>query len=199
MRVAIYLRVSTGSQTAENQRLDLARVAEQRGWVVVDTYTDAGVSGAKGRDQRPQFDRLCNDAAQGKFNLVAAWAIDRLGRSVFHLSQFAADLQAQNVGLYFYKQSIDTTTAAGKLFFHVLAAIAEFERGITIERIHSGMARAKAVGTRSGKAIGRPRVTHDVERRIRKLRAKGKGIVAIAKTLRCGVGTVTRVIAAPPA
>src|ERR1017187_5271020 len=91
-RVAFYLRVSTGSQTVENQRRELAAAAEQRGWMVIELYSDNGVSGAKGRDKRPAFDRMCRDAVAGKFDLVAAWSVDRLGRSVLHLAQFVEDL-----------------------------------------------------------------------------------------------------------
>ena len=82
MRVALYLRVSTSSQTVENQERELAAVAAARGWQVVATYRDEGISGAKGRDRRPGFDRLWKDAARRKFDVVAAWSVDRLGRSL---------------------------------------------------------------------------------------------------------------------
>src|SRR5260370_38953603 len=93
-RVAFYLRVSTGGQTVENQRQELAAAADQRGWTVIEIYSDNGFSGAKGRDKRPAFDRLCKDAFAGKFDIVAAWSVDRLGRSVLHLAQFVEDMRA---------------------------------------------------------------------------------------------------------
>src|SRR5690242_16381833 len=98
--VAIYLRVSTDDdrQTVENQRLELVRVCEQRGWTVVDTYSDK-VSGAKGREQRPGFDRLCRDATRRKFDVVAAWSVDRLGRSLQDLVAFLAEVHSAGVNL----------------------------------------------------------------------------------------------------
>ena len=89
MRVALYLRVSTSSQTVENQERELAAVAAVRGWQVVETYRDEGISGAKGRDRRPGFDRLWKDAARRKFDVVAAWSVDRLGRSLADVATLA--------------------------------------------------------------------------------------------------------------
>ena len=103
-RVGIYLRVSTVDQTVENQRQDLLRVAEQRGWEIVEEYIDHGISGAKGRDKRPAFDRLAKAAAHGKLDMVAAWSIDRLGRSLSHVSTFVDELRQQKVGLYLHQQ-----------------------------------------------------------------------------------------------
>jgi DNA invertase Pin-like site-specific DNA recombinase len=200
IRVGLYLRVSTADQTTENQRMDLERVAAQRGWSIVETYVDHGISGAKGRDKRPAFDRLCRDAAAGKLGLVAAWSVDRLGRSLPHLAGFLADLNAWNVGLYLHQQHVDTSTAAGRAFLQMAAVFAEFERSIIVERVNAGIARARANGTRSGKAIGRPRtVTAATERRIAALRAKGLGKLRIAREVGCGVSTVQRVLAARPA
>jgi DNA invertase Pin-like site-specific DNA recombinase len=193
-RVAFYLRVSTGSQTVENQRLELAAVAEQRGWQVVDLYSDNGVSGAKGRDKRPAFDRLCKDAIAGKFDLVAAWSVDRLGRSVLHLAQFVADMQAASVGLYLHKQGIDSATPTGRAMLGMCSVFAELEREIIRERIHSGLARARA----HGKRLGRKPVGDKVEQQIRKLRQDnpGMGIIKIADKAGCGVSVVQRVLAA---
>jgi DNA invertase Pin-like site-specific DNA recombinase len=191
-RVGIYLRVSTSGQTVENQRQDLARVAEQRGWEIVGEYIDHGVSGAKGRDKRPAYDRLARDAAQGKLDMVAAWSVDRLGRSLGHLATFLDELQQQHVGLYLHQQQIDTSTAAGKAFLQMAGVFAEFERSIIVERINAGLRRAKA----QGKTLGRPMVSDTVEGDIRKLRANGLGKLKIAKQLGCGVSTVQRVLAA---
>jgi DNA invertase Pin-like site-specific DNA recombinase len=192
-RVALYLRVSTADQRVENQRLDLARVAEQRGWRIVGEYVDHGISGAKGRDKRPEFDRLCKDAAQGKLDIVAAWSIDRIGRSLGHLVQFVQELRDQKVDLYLHKQAVDTSTAAGRMFLNMVSVFAEFEREVIVERIHAGLARARS----QGKHLGRPTsVTSRTEQRIRELHAEGVGMLRIARALRCGVGTVQRVLRA---
>ncbi len=190
-RVGLYLRVSTTGQTVDNQRQDLQRVAEQRGWQIVGDYIDHGVSGAKGREKRPAFDRLARDAAAGKVDLIAAWSIDRLGRSLSHLAAFLGDLQEQRVGLYLHQQQVDTSTAAGRAFLQMAGVFAEFERSIIVERINAGLRRAKA----QGKTLGRPPVSSAVEADIRKLRVKGFGKLKIAKQLGCGVSTVQRVLA----
>ena len=140
-RVGIYLRVSTSGQTVENQRIDLERVAEQRGWQIVANYIDHGISGSKGRDKRPQFDQLAKDAAQGKLDIVAAWSIDRIGRSLGHLVEFMDELRQQGVGIYLHQQQVDTNTAAGRAFLQMAGVFAEFERAIIVERIHAGLAR----------------------------------------------------------
>ena len=194
-RVAFYLRVSTGSQTVENQRLELAAVAEQRGWQIVAIYSDNGVSGAKGRDQRPAFDRLCRDAIAGKIDLVAAWSVDRLGRSVLHLSQFIADMQAAGVGLYLHKQGIDSSTPTGRAMLGMCSVFAELEREIIRERIHAGLNRARS----KGKQLGRKRVAPAIEKRIRDLRAQGMGKVKIGRTLAVGTSVVQRVLDESPA
>lgn len=194
-RVAFYLRVSTGSQTVENQRLELAAVAEQRGWQIVEIYSDNGVSGAKGRDQRPAFDRLCRDAIAGKIDLVAAWSVDRLGRSVLHLSQFIADMQAAGVGLYLHKQGIDSSTPTGRAMLGMCSVFAELEREIIRERIHAGLNRARS----KGKQLGRKRVAPAIEKRIRDLRAQGMGKVKIGRTLAVGTSVVQRVLDESPA
>lgn len=190
-RVGIYLRVSKDEQTVENQRLDLMRVVEQRGWTVVEEYVDHGISGAKGRDKRPAFDRLCKDAKHGKLDLVAAWSIDRIGRSLAHLVAFVDELREANVGLYLHQQQVDTSTATGRAFLQMAAIFAEFERNTLIERINAGIARARAQGRR----IGRPPVSSATERRIRELREEGLGKLRIARELHCGVRTVQRVLA----
>lgn len=191
-RVGLYLRVSTAGQTVENQRQDLMRVAEQRGWHVVEEYIDHGISGAKGRDKRPAFDRMCKDAARGKLDVIAAWSIDRLGRSLHHVAAFMSEMLEQHVALYLHQQNVDGTTSAGKAMLGMAAVFAEFERATTIERINAGLARARA----EGKQLGRPRVDGKTETTIRKMLAKGTGKLKIARTLGVGVSTVQRVAAA---
>ncbi len=190
-RVAFYLRVSTGGQTVENQRQELAKAAEQRGWNVVEAYSDKGVSGAKGRDKRPAFDRMCRDAVAGKFDIVAAWSVDRLGRSVLHLAQFVEDLRAARIGLFLLKQGLDSETPTGRAMLGMCSVFAELEREIIRERIHAGLARAKS----QGKTLGRRPVNARTEVRIRELRDQGLGKLKIAREVGCGVSTVQRVLA----
>src|SRR5438105_4637973 len=98
-RVAFYLRVSTGSQTTLNQELALRAVAEKSGWEIVRIYQDQGISGARGRDRRPAFDSMCREAQRGKFDLIAAWSLDRLSRSLHDLLVFLNDVQARRIDL----------------------------------------------------------------------------------------------------
>jgi DNA invertase Pin-like site-specific DNA recombinase len=191
-RVGFYLRVSTSGQTVENQRQDLERVAQQRGWQVADVYVDHGISGAKSRDKRPAFDRMCQDAARGKLDVVASWSIDRLGRSLSHVASFMDEMLQQNVALYLHQQQVDGTTSSGKAMLGMAAVFAEFERSCTIDRINAGLARARA----EGKQLGRPRVDGKVEDKIRTLRKAGAGKLKIAKQLGVGVSTVQRVLSA---
>ena len=191
-RVGIYLRVSTDGQTTKNQRRELEAVAERSGWDVVGIYEDAGISGSNGRDKRPGFDRLLNDATARKVNMIAAWSVDRLGRSLQDLVGFLNELQALHCHLYLHQQAIDTTTPSGRAMFQMCGVFAEFERAMIVERVNAGLARAKA----EGKTLGRKPVKPAVEQRIRALRAKGMGILKIGKTLGVGTSVVQRVVAA---
>lgn len=191
-RVALYLRVSTtgNGQTTENQRRELAAVAARSGWRIVQVYEDNGISGAKGRDRRPGLDRLMQAATRREFDLIAAWSVDRLGRSLQHLVQLFGELQALGIDLYLHMQHVDSSTPSGKALLQMSAVFAEFERAMMVERINAGLARARA----QGKKIGRPRAKGATVKRIRELRAKGMGMVAIAEKLRCGGGTVQRAL-----
>jgi DNA invertase Pin-like site-specific DNA recombinase len=189
-RVALYLRVSTTEQTVENQQRELAAVAERHGWDVVASYTDAGISGTKGRDKRPGYDRLCQGIARREFDQVAAWSVDRLGRSLQELVAFLAELHAKGVDLYLHQQGIDTGTPAGKAMFQMMGVFAEFERAMIVERVNAGLARARANGTR----LGRPSaMTPAKERKVRALLAKGVGVVKLGKMVGVGTGTVQRI------
>lgn len=190
-RVGLYLRVSQADQTTDNQRIDLERVAHQRGWDIVEVYLDPGVSGK--RDRRPALDRLRKDAMQGRLDVVAAWSIDRLGRDLRSVVNLLAELTEQHVAVYLHQQQVDSTTTAGKAMLGMCAVFAEFEWNTTSDRIKAGIARAR----KQGKRIGRPSsVTARTEARIRELRAKGFGKLRIARELGCGVSTVQRVLAA---
>ena len=162
-RAAIYVRVSTDKQTIENQLRELRLIAERRGWQIVEEYHDAGVSGAKGRKDRPGLDKLLQDAQRRRFDVVMAWAIDRLGRSLIDLLGTIQSLEAYRVDLYLDQQSIDTTTPAGKLMFQVTGAFAEFERSMIRQRINAGLRRA----VEAAEQLGRPRIDPALEKRIR--------------------------------
>lgn len=188
-RVALYLRVSTAEQTVENQQRELEAVAERHGWNVVAVFADAGVSGTKGRDQRPGYDRLCHGIARREFDQVAAWSVDRLGRSLQNLVGFLGELHAKGVDLYLHQQGLDTSTPAGKAMFQMLGVFSEFERAMIVERVKAGLSRARS----QGKQLGRRPVSHDVVERIRAQLATGSGILKTAKALGVGTGTVHRI------
>jgi DNA invertase Pin-like site-specific DNA recombinase len=188
-RAAIYVRVSTDKQTVENQVRELHRIAERRGWQIVEEYHDAGISGAKGRDQRPALDRMLKDASKRRFDVVMAWAIDRLGRSLIDLLGTIQHLEACGVDVYLDQQSIDTTTPAGKLMFQMTGAFAEFERSMIRQRVKAGLKRAVEQGTK----LGRPRVSPSIEKRIQTHLRQGKGILKVATELGVGTSTVQRI------
>src|SRR5262249_11252762 len=156
---------------------ELEAVAAQRGWQVVEVYEDAGISGAKGRDARPAFDRLLKDATRGKFDIIMAWSVDRLGRSLQHLVGFLGDLHGAGRDLYLHQQAIDTSTPSGKAMFQMCGVFAEFERGMIRERVNAGLARAKAKGVK----LGRKRIAPQLEQRILELRQGGMGVLKIGR------------------
>jgi len=165
-------------------------MAGRSGWQIVGTYEDAGISGAKGREQRPGFDRLLKDATARKVDMIAAWSVDRLGRSLQDLVGFLTELQALRCDLYLHQQALDTTTPSGRAMFQMCGVFAEFERGMIRERVNAGLARARAKGTK----LGRPSVKPAVEARIRVLRGQGMGILRVARTLGVGTSVVQRVM-----
>ena len=189
-RVAVYARVSTDGQSVENQLSELDPVARKEGWEVVHQFVDKGISGAKGRDARPAFDTLCKGVVRRQFDLVAAWSVDRLGRSLQDFVAFLSELHSKHTNLYLHKQGIDTTTPAGKLLFQMLGVFAEFERSMIVERVKAGLRRAKA----EGKKFGRPRVGSDVEVKVLTLRRSGHGMRRIARSLGIGNCTVQRIV-----
>ena len=193
-RVALYLRVSTAKQDTDNQRRELETVAERSGWEVVRIYEDAGISGSKGSDKRPGLDTMMRAVNAKRFDMVAAWSVDRLGRSLTDLLGILQGLQDKGVDLFLHQQGLDTSTTAGKAMFQMLGVFAEFERGIIRERVNAGLARARQNGTK----LGRRRVKPSVEATIREQRAKGDGILKIARTLGIGTSVVQRVVLETP-
>ena len=188
-RAAIYGRVSTDWQTAENQTVALKEVAERRSWEVVEVYIDHAISGAKGRDKRPGFDQMLKDGNRRKFDVVMTWSIDRLGRSLRNLLETIEHLEATGVDLYFDQQNIDTTTPAGKLLFQVTDAFAEFERSMIQQRVNAGLARAGA----QGKRLRRPKIDAKTEWAICQALATGQSILKTAAQFGVGSGTVQRI------
>jgi DNA invertase Pin-like site-specific DNA recombinase len=148
MKVAIYARVSTHEQTAANQLLELRRYVDARGWTAVE-YVDTGVSGAK--DRRPALDQLVADVRRHRVQGVVCWRLDRLGRNLRHLVLLLDEWQSRGIAFVTLGEGIDTSTPAGRLVAGVLASIAEFERARIQERIHAGLARARAHGKRLGR------------------------------------------------
>lgn len=192
-KVALYLRVSTKEQTTDNQRRELEAWADGAGHSIVAVYEDAGISGSKGRDARKGLDKALKDATRRKYDMLAAWSVDRLGRSLQDLVGAMNDLRAAKVDLFLHQQALDTSTSAGKAMYGMLSVFGEFEREIIVERINAGIARAKASGTRSGRPFGRPKVGGAIEDKIRELRGQGMGIRTITRQLGVGTGTVQRV------
>jgi DNA invertase Pin-like site-specific DNA recombinase len=197
-RVAIYARVSTADgQTTENQIRELEAVACRHGWTVAGVYDDNGISGATPRESRPAMRKLLKVIARREVDMVAAWAVDRLGRSLVDLLGFLNELHAKHIDLYLHQQGLDTSTPAGRAMFQMLGVFAEFERSMIRDRVRSGMERAKATGTRSGNAIGRPPVSMVMNRQIRNLvLAKAGSQREIALALGVSRGAVYRVVAA---
>ena len=185
-RAALYLRVSTDGQTVENERL---AVCEQRGWKVVQEYADSGISGAKDRRLRPGLDALLKDAMRGRFDVVLAWALDRFGRSLVDLLDTLGELEAAGAVLVLHQQAIDPTTPAGRMFFQVTGAFAEFERGMIRSRVMAGLERAKARGVR----LGRPKFPAKIGAAVRARLAVGEGVKKVAKAMGVGNGTVSRI------
>ncbi len=190
-RIAIYARVSTDGQTVENQLRELKAVAKRNKWKVVETFTDNGISGAKGRDQRPAFDALCKGIARKDFDMVAAWSVDRLGRSLQHLVGFLGELHAKDVDLDLHQHGVDTSTPAGRAMFQMLGVFAEFERAMIQGRIKAGLSRAKSAGTRLGRP---PEVTDETREAVLEARRNGKSIREIARNMKLGHGTVQRIV-----
>jgi len=186
-RIALYARVSTssGHQDPEMQLRELREYAERRGWEVTETYTDTGISGSK--DSRPALNRLMADACQRRFDGILVWKLDRFGRSLRHLVNSLAELEALGVAFVSLRDNLDLSTPSGRLMFQIIGAMAEFERALIQERVKAGLRNARAKGRR----LGRPRA--DVsETQIADLRHSGASWRAVAKELGVGVGTAYR-------
>lgn len=188
-RAAMYLRVSTNEQTTENQRLELARIAEGRQWSVVSIYSDTGLSGGKSRHFRPGLDQALKDALRSKYDVLMSWDVSRLGRSLPDLLSTLGELQACSVDLYLHHQALDTTTPSGKAMFQMCGVFAEFERSMVSERVKAGLQRAKS----SGKSLGRPTIQVNRKKLVED-RALGTSIRGLAKINHCSVGKIHKLL-----
>ena len=185
-RVCVYARVSKTSQSVERQISELEIVAARNEWEIVDRYIDHGISGAKGRNARPELDRMMKDSTKRKFDVVMVWSIDRLGRSLQNLMEILNDLKSKNIDLYMDQQAIDTTTPTGSLMFSLLGAFSEFEREMIRERVVSGLDNAR----KKGRIGGRPTsLTDEIPSKIVELKGAGVSIRKIKDE--CSVGTAT--------
>jgi DNA invertase Pin-like site-specific DNA recombinase len=186
------VRVSTVDQTTANQERELREIADRAGWEIVKIYKDHGISGAKGRDKRPAFDALCKAASAREFDVVMAWSVDRLGRSLQDLIGFLGELHATGIDLFLKQQGLDTSTPAGKALFQMMGVFAEFERSMIQERVRAGLARARS----EGKRLGRPRIEHELEKRILaalKKPGRTEGVRKIAERFGVDASTVQRI------
>ena len=182
MRAAIYARVSTFDQEPENQLQELRRYVEARGWSAGE-FVDRGVSGAK--DRRPALDQMISEAKRRRFDVLVCWRLDRLGRNLKHLVTLIEDLQTLGIAFVSLGEGIDCTTPAGKLQLHILAALAEFERGRIRERVLAGLRRART----QGKRLGRPKATVPI---VRLQNVSGLAIADAARSLGVSRSTVKR-------
>jgi DNA invertase Pin-like site-specific DNA recombinase len=169
-RVALYARVSTDGQTVVNQERELREVAEAKGWEIVEVYRDNGVSGAKGRRERKGLDQALKEAVQGRYDVLAAWSVDRLRRSLQDLLHTVQELQGVGCDLYLHRQALDTRTPSGRAMFQMLGVFAEFERSMIVDRVKAGLERARHHGTKTGKCICRK------QSGARGARASGQGL-----------------------
>ncbi len=192
-RVALYARVSTlnHNQDPELQLAELREYATRRGWAIAEEFVDRGVSGSK--ESRPALNRLMADAHRRRFDAVLVWKIDRFGRSLKHLVNALAELDARGVAFVSMRDNLDLTTPSGRLMFQIIGAMAEFERSLIQERVRAGLRNARA----KGKRLGRPRAIVDAAE-IAGLRASGASWRAVARELRVGEGTARRACAKNP-
>jgi DNA invertase Pin-like site-specific DNA recombinase len=193
MKAVIYARVSTSNQTCDNQISALREVAKRHGWHIVRELKDEGISGTKGRSERPGWDALHRMVQKKEADIVLAWSLDRLGRSISELIGFMKELTAANVELYCEQQSLNTQTPSGRMCFAIFAAMGEYERELIRERVLAGLETAK----RNGRKLGRPsNVNPGTKTAVSELRQRGMSICAIAKTLRIGVDTTRKFLSA---
>ena len=189
-RVAIYGRVSTSEQTTDNQIFKLQEIVEQNAWNLIDTYVDEGISGTKGREKRPEFDRMCTDMVRRKFTRILVWDVSRLGRSLQHLVEFLNDVNSVGVDLYIHQSGLDTSTPSGRMMFQMVGVFSEFERSMISERVKLGLQRVR----KKGQTLGRPKtVTSKVRDRVCELLDQGNSYNQIQQILGTPKSTISRI------
>ena len=189
-RAALYVRVSTSDrgQTVENQLQPLQEAAGRLGWTVVAIYRDEGISGSKGRDRRPGLDALLKGVARREFDIVAAWSVCRLGRSLSDLIGLLGELRSRDVDLYLHQQALDTSTPSGRMLFGMLGVFSEFERAMIRDRVLAGLDRAGHLAS-AWAGRGRPRSRS----RIRAALDEGRGVRETARLLKVCAAKVSEV------
>jgi len=190
-RAALYVRISTADrgQTVENQLQPLQDAAARLGWTIVAVHRDEGISGAKGRQQRPGLDAMLRGVTRGEYDVVAAWSVCRLGRSLPDLIGLLGELQSRSVDLYLHQQALDTGTPSGRALFGMLSVFGEFERAMIRDRVLAGLDRAR----RDNKRLGRPPMTPIKVGRIRAALVEGKGIRETSRLLKVSAAKVSEI------
>ena len=182
--VAIYARVSTDRQTVDMQIHELKAYVDRRGWDLLREFIDQGYSGSD--TKRPAFQEMMNEAKKRKFDVLLVWKLDRLSRSMKDLVMVLNELGGLGIDFVSYDNNLDTSTPTGKLVFHVIGAVAEFEKDIIKERVKAGLENAK----RKGKKLGRPGIGDSVIEEAKVLRGQGKSFRTIGKELGISEGVV---------
>lgn len=190
-RAALYVRISTSDrgQTVENQLQPLRDAAARLGWTIVAIHSDEGISGAKGRDRRPGLDAMLKGVTRGEYQIVAAWSVCRLGRSLPDLIGLLGELRAKDVDLYLHQQAIDTSTPGGRMMFSLLGVFAEFERSMIRDRVMAGLDRARSANRR----LGRPPMADSKVEKVRRALADGRGIRETARLVKVSAAKVTEI------
>lgn len=185
-RVCLYVRVSKNIQTTENQIQALTEIAERSGHQIVKIYSDDGISGSKGREDRPALNQMMSDAVNRQFEMVMCWSIDRLGRSITNLIEIMNELNELKIDMFFSQQAIDTQTSSGRMIFGIFSSLASFEREMIRERVMAGLDRAR----KNGVKLGRPSSVNDgVKNAVLILKDKGVGVRETCRKL--GIGCAT--------
>jgi DNA invertase Pin-like site-specific DNA recombinase len=177
--VAIYVRVSTASQTTENQLIELTEVCERNKWHITNIYNET-ISGTKSVDEWAELNRMLQDASRKKFSKVVVWSVDRVGRSMKHLVTVLSQLQDSGCDIYSYKQAIDTSTTMGTSFFHMVGIFAELENNMRAERQKIGIRRSLENGAKFGR---KTLITDKLVQKVVDLRHQGLSMRGIATEL----------------
>ena len=189
-KVVVYGRVSTNDQTTENQLIKLKEIISTNDWDLIDVYVDEGISGSKGREKRPEFDRLCKDMVRRKFNRIMVWDVSRLGRSLQHLVEFLNEVISVNCNLYIHQSGLDTSTPSGRMMFQMVGVFSEFERSMISERVKLGLLRVQ----KNGKKLGRPnKITDEIKTEVKYLLDQGFSYTKIQEQTGVPPSTISRI------